>query len=932
MRNIISKLIALIVIPCILIPSFLFVHAEEDQYAGTPTEGFSTGGKYKIAGYDALSEFTNGDFSEGLKNWTSSTGNYASEFATVKSEDGKTYATVTSENYSGIVSRPFRIKGAEVGDVLAVMADYRGDSKIQLCLEYPNSSVSGTAKGSATVYQSTAENGWNTAVSQSKLTLGAYNKDEAAVKKYGDDYYFYLRIQSQSEPIETDVTNVRIVKVLQDGSYETVDGEAVVFYDEDGDVFDPNAGTSKTGFSTGSKNAIAGWSALSAFTNGDFSKGLKNWTSSTGNYASEFATAKLEGVTTYATITSENYSGIVSRPFRIEGVKEGDVLAVMADYRGDSKLQLCIEHANYVKGASTRSNGSATVYQSTAENGWNTAVSQTKLTLGAYNKDEAAVKKYGDDYYFYIRIQSQKDLITADVTNIRIVKVLEDGTYETVDGEAVVFYDQDGDVFDPNAGTSKTGFSTGSKNAIAGWSALSAFTNGDFSKGLKNWTSSTGNYASEFATAKSENGKTYATITAENYSGIVSRPFRIKGIKEGDVLAVLVDYRGDSKLQLCLEHANYIKGASTRSNGSSTVYIAPDENGWNTAVSQTKLTLGAYNKDEAAVKKYGDDYYFYLRIQSQSDPITTDVTNVRIVKVFEDGTYEDIDGNKIVFYDEDGDIYDPTSGSRKYGIITGKNRAIYGWKCLDEFKNGSFKLGFKHWATVTGVSPTEYASLGMDEDGTAYVTLDCENYQGLCSQPFRIANAKEGDQLVVMVDFRGDLNLQLGLEVSNTVETARAIGMKVIYESGTGWSTAVTASQLTLGAIKTDPQTVAKYGDTYYFTVRVSAASGATLTDVTNVRVLKMQSDGTYVNLDGTSADYKIGTDGSGEVILPILDSVSSKLTIEKLSLNTDVAKQVDVITVVIICLAAVLTVAVVIGTILFINMLKKRRASGGKI
>ena len=726
---------------------------------------------------------------------------------------------------------------------------------------------------------------------------------------------------------------------MEDGSYETLDGNKVIFRDSDGDIFDPNAGTSKNGFATGSPYAIAGWSALSEFTNGDFSKGLKNWTNSKGDYASVYATPKMENGKTFATLKIDtNYTGIVSRPFRIAGVKKGDVLAVMVDYRGDSALQLNIEHANYVKGADTRSNGAAIAYRNPNKNGWNTAVSQDTLELGDFNTEAAAVSKYGKDYYFYLRIQSadvsklDDKVLNTDITNIRVVKVLSDGSYETVKGEKIVFRDSDGDIFDPNAGTSKNGFATGSPYAIAGWSALSEFTNGDFSKGLKNWTNSKGDYASVYATPKMENGKTFATLKIDtNYTGIVSRPFRIAGVKKGDVLAVMVDYRGDSALQLNIEHANYVKGADTRSNGAAIAYRNPNKNGWNTAVSQDTLELGDFNTEAAAVSKYGKDYYFYLRIQSadvsklDDKVLNTDVTNIRIVKVLEDGSYQTLSGEKIVFYDEDGSIYDPSSGTYKDGIITGGNYAISGWKRTNGFQNPSFKLGFKHWATVLGVSPSEHAKLGKDEDGTTFITLTSSDYKGIVSQPFNESRIKEGDKIIVMADFRGDLNFALSFEAYNSVKSERANGMKVIYESATGWSTAVSETVLTVGTPKTDEGAVKKYGDQLVFTVGVQPKSGESVTDITNIRVLKVGTNDTYYNLDGTKADYKVGAEEGGEVNLPELLSKSSKLVINKANIGTDTAKN-GLNLVLIVCIISISVVVMSAGVILTLIISKRRR------
>ena len=908
-----------------------------DPDAGTRDDGFVVSNGDVIS-LGAIPEFANGDFSSGLKYWTAWDGKAASTMATPKTEGDKSYITLNSPgNYVGIKSRPFRIEGVEVGDVLAVMVDYRGDEKLQLVLEYPNNTDHDTsrANNSSTVYTSKEENGWNTAVSAQKVTVSPYNDAPGYVQRYGDDFFFYISLQSQDTPIVTDIANVRVVKVLEDGSFETVDGEPIVFYDEDGDIYDPNAGTRSDGFTVGGGDVVS-LGALPELANGDFRFGLKYWTAWDGKPASTFASPKTDADRSYITLKSAgDYKGIRSRAFRIKGIEPGDTLAVMVDYRGDAKLQLVLEYPNATDYSTNRANGISTVYTSSSPNGWNTGVSAQKVKVSPYATDSGSLSKYGDDYMFFVCLQSQDTPIESDISNVRIVKELEDGSFETVEGEPIVFYDEDGDVYDPNAGTSKDGFTTDNGNVI-GRKPLIGLGNGDFSNGLKNWTATgnPGGYASKRATPKAEGGKTFITLKSEgNYEGIVSRPFYLEGIKPGDTLALMADYRGDSKLQLVLEHINPTDYTNSRANGIKMIFTATDPNNWSTGVSQTNVVVTPYNTDPSSIATYGEGYYFIARVQSQDTPITSDITNVRVVKINDDGSYSTITGQPIVFYDEDGEIYDPNSGTRKNGIVTGGNYAIYSWPYVDEFKNGSFNEGFKYWATVDGVSPTQYATLGQDPDGRNFITLKAADYRGLISQPFHIKNVKWSDKIVVMIDYRGDGNLQLCVEITNRDGTGnenRVLGMKTIYESD-NWNTAVVSPALTVGNMKTDAETVAKYGTEPYFTIRLSAGAGETITDISNVRVLKLADDGKYYNLDGTLADYKTGSDIEGGVDLPELETRSSDLRTQTLKIGK-VSKEIPIggntLNAVIIVLSAVLAVAVIAGAVLLVLNISKQKTN----
>ena len=787
----INKLLALLLCMSLMLVTvagtFSTVSAAEVEPAplGTYEDGYSS---VELAGKEnatlaagIFSELQNFDFSEGLVNWTSRDFEYASKYAQPKEENGKTYVTLTASDYQGIGSMGFRLEDVEPGDVLALMADFRGDSKLQLKLEHANytcASEDGLVRtnGAKVVYPASDEKGWSTAVSETSMVLSDYSKDDNSIARFGDGFVFYVRVQSQDTQVVTDITNIRVVKVLEDGSYTELDGTPIVFYDEYGDVYDPDAGTREDGFTT-EKGAVNGIKPHMGFANGDFSQGLKNWTATgnPGDYASKRAEPKTEGDKSYITLISEgNYEGILSRPFHIEGIEPGDKLVLMAEYRGDGKLQLVLEQANPTNYDNTcRANGIKPLYTARNPENWSIGVSNTHMVVQSYNTDPGAVALYGEGYCFTVRVQSDKDPVTSDIANVRIVKLLDDGSYETLDGEPIIIRDEDGDVYVPNSGTRADGFAVNGGN-VTNLGALEEFTNSDFSLGLKFWTTTSGQLASTMAAPKTENGKPYITFSSPGgYSGIRSRGFRIKGVEVGDVLAVMVDYRGSEKLQLKLEYPNNTTGG--QANWIKTVYTSPDANGWNTAVSSERLTVGPYNEEVA--NQYGNDFFFYVSLQSQDTSVVADIANVRIVKVLEDGSFETVEGERL------NASAKPYYGTAEDGIfIVDQNKDLHNMEALEPYMNFDFSEGLKYWAPR--VSLKGYASdYAVVEDGALKVTDIPTQYNGLSSMKFSLPERARNKKLIFSCDIKS--NGHVGFGFSNIGYGTEGNWINIV-ENGTG--------------------------------------------------------------------------------------------------------------------------------------------------
>ncbi len=832
---------------------------------GTFEDGITTGGYGKINQLEPMASLTNGDFSQGLKFWGTVDGSAASKYGKPLSEEGVTFLRYTPPKaYDAVCSRPFRIEGAKKGDKYALMANFRGNTSFQLIIDHINGS-SQRATGSKILFSSSDKDSFNSlVVSSQNLVIGS-------LASSATEYNFVVKIAGWDAGKSTDITNVKIVKVLDDGSYAELDGTKIVIKDDNGDPFDPDSGTETDGITSGGNGSIVNYPATETFTNGNFAKGLKNWGTVDGSAASKYAkvTTGEDGKKFITFTTDKEYTGLCSRPFLIKDAKQGEKYAVMASYKGNvvNDFQLIIDGINQ-KGT-TRATGAVTVFKSSEENGWNVAASSQKAVLGELMPADNPNNRFGENYAFVVKIVAIKKTSTAQFTDIKVVKVLEDGSYTELDGTKIVFYDENGDVYDPYAGTAKNGIETGSNGGIYSFPATEVLTNGDFSKGLKYWGTVDGSAASTYAALKNEDGKSYISFsTTKAFTALCSRPFIINGAAKGDHYALMVSYRGDAApFQFAVDSLNTKN--TTRALGSMTVYRSESAAGFSVAVSQQQMTLGELMPADNPNNRFGENFAFVAKIVATKDTSTAEFTDVKVVKVGDDGSYYDLDGKKIVFYDENGDIYDPYAGSFNNGITTGANWGIYNYPALDALANGDFSKGLKYWATVDGSSPSVYAKL-VNQNGNYHIAFSTDKeYTGLCSRPFIIKNAKPGDKYAVMAEYRGDVtNFQFAFDSLNTKDTTRALGSTTIYKDTkkNGWNVAVSSQVMTLGTILPADNASNKFGTDYAFVAKIIGTKKGVSAEIGSLKVVRVLEDNSFTELDGKKIVFY---DENGEVYDP---------------------------------------------------------------
>lgn len=82
----------------------------------------------------------------------------------------------------------------------------------------------------------------------------------------------------------------------------------------------------------------------------------------------------------------------------------------------------------------------------------------------------------------------------------------------------------------------------------------------------------------------------------------------------------------------------------------------------------------------------------------------------------------------------------------------------------DRFPNADFEQGLMYWTHCRGRMPSESVKLVKDGDNTAIQFTAQSTYDGIFSVPFVDSRVKAGDNLVVVYNWKGAGNVQIGLE------------------------------------------------------------------------------------------------------------------------------------------------------------------------
>lgn len=274
---------------------------------------------------------------------------------------------------------------------------------------------------------------------------------------------------------------------------------------------------------------------------------------------------------------------------------------------------------------------------------------------------------------------------------------------------------------------------------IAGVAPSEKAENHDFEQGFRYWGTSKGGSPNQFAKLIKENNNTYIKLTPKNgYDSIQTAPFYVEKAKAGDKVSILLDWKGDGKLQASInQYINKSNGTKTLAKGWETDVLkeatASDE--WNTSL----ISLAA---DATVADIDGNIPYFNIVVQARDKTdIVTYVDNIRVVKVDDSGNVYDFSGN-LLFGDPQTE---PDGYGTESGGIEGNKSTLHALPATNGLQNGNFAAGLRYWGVHSPGTPhTASLSLGLD-GADKYGVVKITGYAGLYSVPFTIEDSKEGD-------------------------------------------------------------------------------------------------------------------------------------------------------------------------------------------
>ena len=112
-----------------------------------------------------------------------------------------------------------------------------------------------------------------------------------------------------------------------------------------------------------------------------------------------------------------------------------------------------------------------------------------------------------------------------------------------------------------------------------------------------------------------------------------------------------------------------------------------------------------------------------------------------------------------------------------------------------ELMNGDFSEGFRYWSTRSGNKTKENAKLVTEGDNTYAQLTPTGDYHGLVTPLFLCEQARPGQKLVVLYDWRGSMDFQVYLmQWVEGVEHRLGFGTTLLYEAQNAdeWNTTVT--------------------------------------------------------------------------------------------------------------------------------------------
>ncbi len=720
MKKFFSLILCVIII---MIPLSCLV-ASADTY-GTSADGING----NASNYTATDSFKNGDFSEGFRYWSGSLNKYASKEASIITENGNSYIHIlrntdeTLNSTRGVTSVPFAINGLAVGDEVHLYFDYK--------VEHLNPAATGQAPVVAVIK---SKNGTTFASSMefksASKTSVPYMK-RAGVKstvtkapETGANNFYIMSYINYNVAAEVCIDNITVAikrnsgdNITPDGYYELTDGSLITELELNPQFYGSEQ--------EGTNKKMTDYTPLDSFKNGDFSEGLKYWgkANANGGYASENACIETDGDNKYLVIDRNTVTnaakGVYSVPFKVSGIKAGDVLAIDVDYKVETYpennttpyfycalSQLQTTKLTFKSDNNVRVSSSSTVVNNentSTPDGW-TNVAWRQIVKTAPEDGEAV---------FYVQLYLQYNVAAKlSIDNIKILIKHNSADNYTTYG----FYEQtDGSLISDNifkgftvgsgatteeeiasganddnypgityswVGTEADGIYSTSGNLGTGFPARTDFMNGDFESGLKYWfeSTSTGFASDKFSIKTEQNGNSYLDYkTTSNATVCLNQTsFRLPKAEAGQELYVMYKFRGNGLIST----TGYVRNAKegtypiTRINElTSVLYYPVSENDWGYGVSEGYITVP--DASQLSSSNLGSEFAYYVMMSFPADVSIDDIMFVtKTTYTFLGNTttyYSDLDGHRINIPTNENTLHTNPDDGFDWSAVYGEN-------------------------------------------------------------------------------------------------------------------------------------------------------------------------------------------------------------------------------------------------------------------
>jgi len=840
-----------------------------------------------------IPEFTvsmsNGDFSSGFQNWEGSNNQLASVYGEIVSEgvDEKYFNLTIDQAWVG-VNQKFTVTGLKNGQMVFCTYDYlrkNASDTFRVDIDWSTTGASGSGESTGNILiedKYGLREGWTASRTNyasisgidgeygtAEITVSIRaSKNNNADDIYFDNIQFYIYDESSS-PCFYDINMEKINPFTLLPYNGTEEKGIYTSYPEDNryNLFQLHS---------------------DSIQNLDFSQGFKYWGPiKTAGFASDYATIGTDGSLTVSSSTEGDGIGTMhmklGTDFESKAI-EGNV-AILYKFKssGNSFIDFFTENGN------ARGN----MY---AVEDWTYAVSNT-VNVAASSEVR---------FRFVV---AQSSAVTFSVDDLTIVYLNDDGTFTDV--YTGTLYNADGTPTGSNPGGGEGGDQGGGNQGGGDQgggdqgggnqgggdqgggdqgggdqgggdqgggetpvpTVNNELLNADFSNGLAHWESVSGNIADN-AVVKSDsaNGKYISIISKTAWTG-VKQAFKVKGLKNGQKIAVAFDYKKNNTNDALRVDLNLVTNGESAaiSEGRGNITFPSKvglHKGWTASMSEVaklnNITANAETVLEVTVRAAADNSGQGIFVDNIAILIYDDSLKVNNVTY---PCYYTLDGTKLNV--NTLSPYDGTSADGIYISQTDNNGFNYFSLYNSKIQNLDFSKGFKYWAYVTS-NPTKSETFGyaskvakINSDGSVSVTSK-NGGDGIGQMWMNAGRDSNGNPvngtIAIAYQYISTGNGNVEVHSDGFKGVSRIIGN---VEKSDIWQ------------LQISPTGVLEASDTNTFHVRISAADGGVTIRVKNIALVYANSDGTYtdiytgkkystdVNSGGSNAGGDSGNSGS---------------------------------------------------------------------